>query len=516
MLHARHRLPALALAAALLAAARAQEAPPSVFSSARAAVAAGRLGKTPVQGFSIARNTFDEVNVKGGLLVGFDLGLSPWFDSEIITALRPVYRTAAGLTYGREYGKFKVPESRRRGAREKLLRVVELRAKKGYAVGGVRLRTGLGVDAMSLEYHKIAGDRLEPTPAARSAWVGNLKGGSPGERSGNGHPIVGVHGHLNDDGDKVIALGLFFARLSPAPAAPPRAEPPAAAKDAPARRAVAEAAPPKEEPAPAAKAPPEPAAQEQAEPASAEPAEEPSRSPSWLPLAIFVGVSGVILLPVALLRGKRRPDPERPAAAAKSALVAPASPAASTGICSGPASREPSSEPPPYFTVRSSFAFRANRAYRVYLLPEEIVWIDAGPALAANAAAGGAAMGGAIGGLVGAIAVHAAMRERQAREARLDGASAEDLRVLAGQGRNGRCPVDELRARVDAASWWESLSSAQGRLRLLHPRRGEFKFHFLEQEEMRKGLELLREALGARLVDNVVLDRVSWRYVRKA
>jgi hypothetical protein len=120
-----------------------------------------------------------------------------------------------------------------------------------------------------------------------------------------------------------------------------------------------------------------------------------------------------------------------------------------------------------------------------------------------------------VGGLIGGWIAWSAMQQAKARQAALDGASAEELEALASQGHSFRFRVEEVKARIDAASWWDSLSHVQGRLRVLHARKGEFKFQFLAMDEMQRALEQLHEALAERLEANVVLDRVKWRYVRK-
>jgi hypothetical protein len=542
MSHA-HRLAhgpaALALALVLSGPARAQEAS-SIFSLSRAAVAAGRVERTTIQGFSIARNTFDEVNVKGGVLIGFDLGFSPWFDSEVITALRPIYRTPAGISYGRDYGRFRVPDrsrDRRGRPQEKDLRVITLKARPGYAVGKVQLRTGLGMDAMALQYHKIVGQALEPHASSRSEWVGNLKGGSPGERSSDGGPIVGVHGNLNDDGDKVIALGLIYVRPGSAAAPPPPADvrpapeaggakrphtpgvkqappPRAAKKPAPVKAnpdppAEADAEPPANAAAPAVKAPANPAAQDAAE-ADDEPA---ARVPPWLPLAVFGGVFAVIFLPVMVILGRKKPAPIRPRVQGKQEpppTTTTPEPSSATGICTSPGSRQASEEAPPYFTVLSNSFWQANRLYRAYVLPDELLLIDAGPS--PRQAAGW----GATGGLVGGLVAWRAMQESKARQEGLDRATLDDLRALACQGHSWSCRgPDLLAARLEAPSWWETLSKVQGRLRLSHAVKGEVKFQFLAFEDMHQAVALLPEALGARVDVNVVLDRLNRCYVRK-
>lgn len=225
------------LVAALTAGVRAD--PPDVHSAATSAVADGRVAKSKLVGFSFARDSFEEVNARGGVLVGFDVGVRKSFDRETVTAYRPIYRTASGSeSKGEAFGSFVVE-------RDGLERVVKLRARPGYAVSGARLRTGLEIDAFSLTYCKLGGDRLDPKWAYQSEWVGNVKGGSPGAIDGGAMPAVGVFG--NRDRGRVIALGFVHAQL-PAPAAPKKKEPPPPAKPKPQDKPAA-VKPPAEKPA---------------------------------------------------------------------------------------------------------------------------------------------------------------------------------------------------------------------------------------------------------------------------
>lgn len=198
--------------------------PPSLFALTRKAVEEDRIIRTKQNGFGIAREPFSEVHARGGVLIGFDLGMRTWFDSEIITAVRPVYRTSTGTAVTRDYGSF-TEATRRDGKRpssDGISRVIKLRARAGYAVWAMHLRTGLGIDAMSLSFRKISGDRLDPDDAYRTAWVGNIKGGSESSVNGEGMPIVGVFG--NRSGDRVNALGLIHVKPPAATVKPRPAE----------------------------------------------------------------------------------------------------------------------------------------------------------------------------------------------------------------------------------------------------------------------------------------------------
>ncbi|MFO0879561.1 MAG: hypothetical protein U0840_19625, partial [Gemmataceae bacterium] len=109
---------------------------PTIHNATYQAIRKAEIERTPELGRSTGREAFDEVSIKGGILVGFDCGLCQFQDREIIAALRPVYRTPSGLSFGRDYGKLdgKAPDRR---PRPTIVRIARLRAKPGFAVGGI-------------------------------------------------------------------------------------------------------------------------------------------------------------------------------------------------------------------------------------------------------------------------------------------------------------------------------------------------------------------------------------------
>src|SRR5207249_6321765 len=73
---------------------------------------------------------FKDLAPEGGLLVGFEIGTAPAFGRDMIRAIRPIYRTGDKETMGQQYG-------------TQLSKVVTLKAKDGYAVGGMSVKHGL-------------------------------------------------------------------------------------------------------------------------------------------------------------------------------------------------------------------------------------------------------------------------------------------------------------------------------------------------------------------------------------
>jgi hypothetical protein len=223
----------------------AESAPPeseALFAAARAAIAAGRTEKSEEVGFRVARQTFTEVPAAGAVLVGFDIGVGKFVDKETVYALRPLYLTAEGDSTVQDHGQFRDRRSAGgKSVKSKVLRVVRIRAREGYAVGGLTLRTGLNINGLSVTFMRIKGCELDPAKSYASDWVGDRSGGRETSIDGNGAPVVGVFGSADDE--HVSALGLVFASqparrvqieaLRP-PALPKLVEPDAREKRAPA------------------------------------------------------------------------------------------------------------------------------------------------------------------------------------------------------------------------------------------------------------------------------------------
>jgi hypothetical protein len=306
----------LVLGAAARAADRPGEVPTAIFTAARTAVAEGNLDRTRLLGSPFVKTPFDENSAEGGVLVGFDVALAPWMgDSEFVQALRPIYMTLNGERSYHEYGKF--TEARPRapngnGPRPRQLRTVRVTAEPGYAVGALKLRSGMFVDAMALTFMRIRGTRLDPQQSYTSNWVGNTHGGTEVSLSAEGAVAVGVFGH--QDEQHVLGLGFILLRAPAPPAAVEKpvkrqAETPAAEK--PSKRTTE--APLVEKPAEPPGVEPEAAAVPPAGEAS-RPRKEPSRDAGevpWLPFVIFGVLAIPLLVAFLMFVGRTKPPPAR-------------------------------------------------------------------------------------------------------------------------------------------------------------------------------------------------------------
>jgi hypothetical protein len=133
-------------------------------------------------GGAFANVAFSETHADGGALIGFFAGED---DGGHVGFLQPIYLTAQGEKVGKAYGAVRRP-------------VQCLKAKAGYALGGVDLRAGGVIDAMTLVYMKVNGERLNPADRYTSATLGG-PGGNPASFASNGELLIGIHGKMTDN-----------------------------------------------------------------------------------------------------------------------------------------------------------------------------------------------------------------------------------------------------------------------------------------------------------------------------
>jgi hypothetical protein len=305
-------LAVLLLTTGLAAADKEADPTGSIFMAAKAAVANGSLEKTRLLGFGIEKSHFQEAPGEGAILIGLDLALGKSFDKDVVFALRPIYMTEAGETATQKYGLFtETVRGARNTTRTNPLRIKQLRARPGYAVGGITVRSGLLIDGLSLTYMRITGQTLDAERSYDSDWVGNRTGGSERTVSGNGAPIVGVFG--STDEQRVRAIGLIAVKnatvANQSAAVPPQRAKPSLPEDKPVdppqptRRPEPPAEPDKADIPPANDQP----AKTDNQPAAAT-QEVPSQS-TWLLGAISAVVTVPILVFLLAFSGRKKSSP---------------------------------------------------------------------------------------------------------------------------------------------------------------------------------------------------------------
>lgn len=137
-------------------------------------------------GGAFVQKTFEEIPPEGALLIGFYYTTSS--NGQYPAYMQPIWLTSRGEKVGQAYGK---PDPK--------AKVQLLKAKRGYAVGGVTIRGGGGFDAFELTFMKIDKKGMKKDGMYQSEHVGG-KGGGEGKYGGDGSFIVGIHGKKNDDG----------------------------------------------------------------------------------------------------------------------------------------------------------------------------------------------------------------------------------------------------------------------------------------------------------------------------
>jgi hypothetical protein len=165
----------------------------------RQAIQDKRTTQVDVRGFTLSKNTYQDVPAEGAVLIGFQVGLGQFVQNVVIDSFRPIYMTSKGEKKGQWIGK-PSPQP------------VTVKAKAGYVVGAIYIRTGLGIDGFSLKFMKLEKGELKADENYTSKWVGGM-GGNLASIGSSGLLAVGICGHINNQG-KPSSLGLV-ATLEP-------------------------------------------------------------------------------------------------------------------------------------------------------------------------------------------------------------------------------------------------------------------------------------------------------------
>jgi hypothetical protein len=128
--------------------------------------------------------TFTDTGPEAGVLIGvFACQDDGGFQG--VCYLQPIFLTAQGEKVGTGYGAASA------------LPVQCLKAKAGYAVGGIKMRAGAAIDQVQLVYVKVDGEKLNLADQYLSPSVGG-DGGGPMEVFSKGVLVIGVHGTRAD------------------------------------------------------------------------------------------------------------------------------------------------------------------------------------------------------------------------------------------------------------------------------------------------------------------------------
>jgi hypothetical protein len=157
------------------------EAPQTPFP--RLTYARNRVQSSPLLG-SKPGTDFSDQAPEGGVLVGLVLSQGKNWGGAL-QAVQPVYQLEDRYELGKRHGS--------PGGNE-----VQVLAKPGYAVGGLRIRSGLVLNALQLVFMRLEGNKLNPRDNYESDWIGS-EGGGPAEFLGEGRALAGVFGNFKQD-----------------------------------------------------------------------------------------------------------------------------------------------------------------------------------------------------------------------------------------------------------------------------------------------------------------------------
>ncbi|MCE9562577.1 MAG: protein kinase [Planctomycetes bacterium] len=163
---------------------------------------------TPTQGGIFAKEDFTEFRQDGSILIGFEVGSSQFLGGDVISYLRPIWRTTVGEQFGTAYGK-------------KPAAIWTVKAKDGYALGGVVAAGGGQIEGIAFTFMRVGTKALDPGDAYVSDWYGsqNRKPATEAaKQAGDGSRVVGIYGRrfpnkglkpFHDDG-AIGGLGLVI------------------------------------------------------------------------------------------------------------------------------------------------------------------------------------------------------------------------------------------------------------------------------------------------------------------
>ena len=140
--------------------------------------------------------SYRDIGPKGGILVGFDVGLDK---DKSIQTLQPIYRVDGKDVSGQLRGDKKIP----------LVRQV---AKVGYAVGAIEGIGLMHLSGFSIRYMKVVGNQLNPADSYPGSWIGDHPNLPAPEFLGDGTPLVGIRCQEAGlpDSMRFAALGLVY------------------------------------------------------------------------------------------------------------------------------------------------------------------------------------------------------------------------------------------------------------------------------------------------------------------
>ena len=172
-----------------------------IFAGIRAAVADGRAVDTLENGRG--EEAFREVPPEGAALIGFDVIYGDYRGNPTIATLRPIFLSANGRKLGSFHG----------GHEGQFVRI---EAKPGYAIGGLKIRAGVGIDSMSVVFMRIIASGLDPNDSYETQRYGGPGGTTQKPLAGDGSLVIGIFGTTPRDPTSTFnGLGLVTVPRKP-------------------------------------------------------------------------------------------------------------------------------------------------------------------------------------------------------------------------------------------------------------------------------------------------------------
>jgi hypothetical protein len=162
----------------------------------------------------------------------------------------------------------------------------------------------------------------------------------------------------------------------------------------------------------------------------------------------------------------------------------------------------------PFFTATETMTAE-HHAYRVYFLPNELLFLDCGPTANTGSAAS-AIQEGLAGGL---------KEQVRRRQWQMNLASPEEILEMAELSPHSfrAAEADMVNARIEPPGFFEKLDkSVAGWFRFEHRERGNIDLQIQSMDDMRLATKLLPAGFGETVAVNVELDRQGWRYVKRS
>jgi len=155
------------------------------------------LGKEPYIFGSIEHDPkFKTVGPEGATLVGLDVRFAKFGATDIARAVRPIYRVNGKEEAGKQFG-------------NNFAGAVTMRAKAGYAVGGMTCKAGWWCNGFSLTYMRVkANGTLDTKDSYEGEWAGFNGESDVFKVLSDGAPVVGIVGKIV--GTETTAVGLLF------------------------------------------------------------------------------------------------------------------------------------------------------------------------------------------------------------------------------------------------------------------------------------------------------------------